>query len=113
MWPDPAGALRGLEFAPLYKCVPQAARRDGRLYELLALIDAIRGGDTQQRIVAVRELQARLEAAAGQGEPTPGAGAGSEDETTAGGAPAAKRGRRAAGKRGNDGKETRLYSRRH
>ena len=113
VWPDPAGALRGLEFAPLYKCVPQAARRDGRLYELLALVDAVRSGDTQQRIVAVRELKARLEAAARQGEPTPGAGAGSDEDTTAGGTAAAKRGRRAAGQRGNDGKETRLYSRRH
>ena len=30
--------------SPLYKNVPTAARRDPKLYELLALVDAIRDG---------------------------------------------------------------------
>jgi hypothetical protein len=110
VWPDASGEVRGLEFAPLYKSVPQAARRDVRLYELLALVDAIRGGDTQQRIVAVRELRARLASPTSKSdEParSPEADAGTGERK------AAKGGRRAAGKRGEDGEETRLYSRRH
>jgi hypothetical protein len=105
VWPDPQGEVRGLEFAPLYKSVPQAARRDPRLYELLALVDAIRGGDTQQRVAAVRELRQRLDAPAQEN--------GSGNETSNGGARSVKASRRAAGKRGEDGKEARLYSRRH
>jgi hypothetical protein len=62
VWPDEAGEVRGYEFAPLYKSVPQAARRDRRLYELLALVDAIRGGG--ERELAVSELRFRLAAAA-------------------------------------------------
>ena len=60
VWPDPAGTVRGIEFSPLYKSVPQAARRDARLYELLALVDAIRGGTPALREHAVRELRRRL-----------------------------------------------------
>jgi len=60
VWPDPLGEVRGMEFSPLYKSVPQAARRDARLYELLALVDAIRAGDGQAHDAAVRELRARL-----------------------------------------------------
>ena len=40
--------------------MPQAARRDARLYELLALVDAIRAGVGKAHDVAVRELRARL-----------------------------------------------------
>ncbi len=36
VWPDAEGEVRGYEFSPLYKSVPYAARRDARLYELLA-----------------------------------------------------------------------------
>ena len=49
-----------MEFSPLYKSVPQAARRDSRLYELLALVDAIRSGQGRARDLAVAELHARL-----------------------------------------------------
>jgi hypothetical protein len=107
VWPDAQGSVRGVELAPLYKSMPQAARRDPRLYELLALVDAIRGGDTQQRIVAVRELRARLENAA------PGKATKSAEETTTGAADPARGGRRAAAKRGEHGKEARVYGRRH
>ena len=60
VWPDPDGDVRGMEFSPLYKSVPQAARRDARLYELLALVDAIRAGGGKAHDAAVGELQARL-----------------------------------------------------
>lgn len=61
VWPDPEGTVRGYEFSPLYKSVPKAALKDGNLYELLALVDAIRDGRTREREIAIRELKARLE----------------------------------------------------
>jgi len=60
VWPDPEGDTRGNEFSPLYKSVPKAARRDMKLYELLALVDAIRDGRAREREIAIRELKARL-----------------------------------------------------
>jgi hypothetical protein len=60
VWPDPEGEVRGMEFSPLYKSVPRATRRDPRLYELLALVDAIRAGGGKAHDVAVGELQVRL-----------------------------------------------------
>ena len=61
VWPDPEGTVRGLEFSPLYKNVPAAARRDPKLYELLALVDAIRDGRVREREIAIRELTARID----------------------------------------------------
>ena len=60
VWPDSEGSVRGQEFSPLFRSVPKAAQRDRRLYELLALVDAIRGGRARERKMAVEELQARL-----------------------------------------------------
>jgi hypothetical protein len=60
VWPDAQGGVRGIEFAPLYKSVPWAARRDARLYEMLALVDAIRGCGEPESALAVRELRVRL-----------------------------------------------------
>ena len=62
VWPTPDGTLRGTEFSPLYKNVPAAARRDPKLYELLALVDAIRDGRAREREIAIRELNARIDA---------------------------------------------------
>ena len=61
VWPDPEGTVRGYEFSPLYKSVPKAALKDRKLYELLALVDAIRDGRTREREIAIKELKARLE----------------------------------------------------
>jgi len=60
VWPDPDGEARGSSFTPLYKSVPRAARADPALYELLVLVDAIRGGRARERDIAIRELQQRL-----------------------------------------------------
>ena len=68
VWPDPAGEARGSSFAPLYKSVPNAARTDPVLYELLVLVDAIRGGRVREREFANVELRKRLGVAAGQEE---------------------------------------------
>ncbi len=61
VWPYAEGSLRGIAFSPLYKNVPQAALRDSKLYELLALVDAIREGRTREREIAIRELNARID----------------------------------------------------
>ena len=60
VWPDPDGSTRGYEFSPLYRSVPLAAKRDAKLYELLALVDALRGGQARERMLAERELKTRL-----------------------------------------------------
>ena len=54
--------MRGYAFSPLYPSVPAAALQDSRLYELLALVDAIRDGRARERNLAAKELEARLDA---------------------------------------------------
>ncbi len=61
VWPDPEGKVRGESFSPLYKSVPVAAKNDPKLYELLALVDAIRGGRARERDIAKKELKKRFE----------------------------------------------------
>ncbi|MDH3976302.1 MAG: hypothetical protein OEV42_18710 [Deltaproteobacteria bacterium] len=60
VWPDAEGEVRGVSFSPLYKSVPYAARNDRALYELLVLVDGIRGGRAREREIAVKELEKRL-----------------------------------------------------
>jgi len=60
VWPSTDGKTRGYSFSPLYKTVPRAALRDRYLYEVLALIDAIRDGRSRERQIAEQELKARL-----------------------------------------------------
>jgi hypothetical protein len=60
VWPHPQGSQRGISLEPLYKTVPAAALRDERLYEFLALIDALREGRARERSLAEKELTARL-----------------------------------------------------
>ena len=54
------GKVQGIAFRPLYPSVPDAVRLDSRLYELLALIDAIRGGRSRERTVAIKEIKLRF-----------------------------------------------------
>jgi hypothetical protein len=60
VWPDPEGQVRGYEFSPLYSSVPHACKVDPKLYELLALVDAIRDGRARERKIAVNEVQSRI-----------------------------------------------------
>lgn len=60
VWPSPKGNVRGYSLSPLYKTAPEAAERDPRLYEMLALVDAIRDGRVRERQLAAEELKARL-----------------------------------------------------
>ena len=60
VWPFALGKHRGVSLDPLYKTVPLAARADPRLYELLALLDALRDGRARERSLAENEIVKRL-----------------------------------------------------
>lgn len=60
VWPDVEGKDRGPSLAPFYHSIPFAARVDSRLYETLALVDALRVGAAREREAAVSELAKRL-----------------------------------------------------
>lgn len=62
VWPDPEGSARGYKLKPLYQNVPEAAKLDKRLYEMLALLDAIRDGRARERNLAAEHLQKYLRA---------------------------------------------------
>lgn len=61
VWPDPEGSVRGQAIYPLYPSAPEAARRDPVLYELLALVDAIRIGNVREQLLAESLLKERLQ----------------------------------------------------
>lgn len=60
VWPYSEGNVRGYAFSPLYSSVPKAAAVDIALYEMLALVDAIRDGRAREAGMAATEIQARL-----------------------------------------------------
>ena len=60
VWPDPDGTVRGESFAPLYRSVPKAAKKDPKLYEALCLVDALRGGRLRDRALAEEHLRKLL-----------------------------------------------------
>jgi len=60
VWPDPEGEQRGQAIEPLYPSVPAAARRNRELYELLALVDALRCGGARERKLAMEQIEPRL-----------------------------------------------------
>jgi len=64
VWPDPDGERRGYELKPLYRSVPKAARKDAKLYEWLALVDALRAGRARERELARQIVERRLNYAA-------------------------------------------------
>ena len=51
----------GFPIEPLYETAPKAARKDPVLYELLALIDALRDGRARERQLAEKALGAQLQ----------------------------------------------------
>lgn len=60
VWPYEDGNVRGYRFTPLHPAVPAIATRDQEMYELLALVDAIRGGKAREVRIAVDEFRSRL-----------------------------------------------------
>jgi len=60
VWPHAKGTARGLSLAPLYPSVPEAALKDAQLYAVLALLDALRVGQTRERDAAQKLLKAEF-----------------------------------------------------
>jgi hypothetical protein len=60
VWPDARGTVRGESLEPLHPSVPRASRKDAQLYELLALVDAVRIGRARERKLAEQHLIKRL-----------------------------------------------------
>lgn len=60
VWPYARGKAMGQSVGPLFKTVPEAAQKDDRLYEYLALVDAIRLGNRREAGLAAERLSERL-----------------------------------------------------
>ncbi|WNJ20937.1 hypothetical protein [Pontibacter sp. G13] len=60
VWPSSKGKVRGQSIQPLYPSVGEAILVDQQLYELLALIDAVRIGRARERNLALDILNQRL-----------------------------------------------------
>ncbi|MEZ4824967.1 MAG: hypothetical protein R3C61_01535 [Bacteroidia bacterium] len=60
VWPFAKGNVRGHSILPLYPAVVQAVQADSQLYELLALIDAVRVGRARERNLALDMLKKKL-----------------------------------------------------
>ena len=60
VWPDPHGSTRGYALEPLFKPIRKAIEQDPKLYELLALVDAIRDGRARERKLAEDKLTALI-----------------------------------------------------
>lgn len=56
MWPHPQGTVRGQGLVPLHPGVSYAVQLDAKLYELLALFDALRAGRARERGMAIQRL---------------------------------------------------------
>ena len=64
VWPHPNGTKRGVGVEPLHPSVPFAAMQDPKLYEMLALFDALRVGRARERGMALERLQALIDPSA-------------------------------------------------
>ena len=60
VWPWSKGEARGQAIEPLHPGVPGACAKDAFLYELLALVDALRLGRIREKQRAIKELRARI-----------------------------------------------------
>lgn len=56
VWPHPNGTVRGQGLEPLHPSAPFAAMQDAKLYEMLALFDALRVGRARERGMALKRL---------------------------------------------------------
>jgi len=60
VWPYARGQVRGQSITPLYPTAPKASIEDRKLYELLALIDAIRIGNAREKELSHKKLRSRI-----------------------------------------------------
>ena len=69
VWPHPNGTARGHGLEPLHASVPFAAMQDPKLYEMLALFDALRVGRARERGMALKRLPVLIYPETPQQEP--------------------------------------------
>lgn len=60
VWPFAEGRVMGQSVKPLFKSVPDAVQKDDRLYEYLALADAVRLGNQREAGLAGKLLSERF-----------------------------------------------------
>ncbi|MDQ3191882.1 MAG: hypothetical protein M3Q58_09835 [Bacteroidota bacterium] len=60
VWPDPEGNVRGQKIEPFHPGQVNAAKKDSKFYELLALSDALRVGRAREKKMAEEELKERI-----------------------------------------------------
>lgn len=60
VWPYARGNDRGQAIEPLYNTVVEAILKDNILYELLAMVDALRVGRVREKEIAKKELEKRI-----------------------------------------------------
>ncbi|MCA4899086.1 MAG: hypothetical protein IM545_07470 [Chitinophagaceae bacterium] len=60
VWPYAKGSVRGHAIRPLYHSVLPRIEQDVELYEMLALVDALRVGKARERSLAVDLLKKKL-----------------------------------------------------
>jgi hypothetical protein len=60
VWPDAEGSSRGYELKPVYSNAVKVAREDPWMYEMLALLDAVRDGSARERTLAENALKTKL-----------------------------------------------------
>lgn len=56
VWPDSESNVQGLAVEPLYPSAPHAAKKDEKLYALLAAVDALRIGRARERAAAEKKI---------------------------------------------------------
>ena len=57
VWPDAESDLKGFTIQPLYAGAVNAAKKDEKLYLMLALVDLLRTGRSREKIYAMTELE--------------------------------------------------------
>ena len=62
VWPDADDKVKGYAVKPLYKSVPFAVKLDRKLYNLMAIIDVLRGGRAREIHLAKKMLNEALQA---------------------------------------------------
>lgn len=60
VWPNAGGEVRGAEVVPLIASAPKLPELNPKLYECLALVDALRIGRARERKLAAELLGARI-----------------------------------------------------
>ena len=60
VWPYSKGTVRGQSIVPFYPSVVEAALKDVNLYEILALVEALRVGRARERELAISILKEKI-----------------------------------------------------